>query len=149
MLLYPSFLKSLGTSICRGFRRIGAPVWMSFLAIFFIHGSFSYWTLPSWIPDPTFPIYTNKIHKVCGYCVANFHACEPPIKRMLSKAAPKRGEHPCVALLHDAVQYLPHRLCAIIVTDWHPQHGLKPSISISAAFPSCAVELPDCCSWSN
>lgn len=47
----------------RGFRKIGAPVWMSFLAIFFIHGSFSYWTLPGWIPDPTFPIYTARIHK--------------------------------------------------------------------------------------
>lgn len=47
----------------RGFMRIGAPFWMSFLAMFFVHGSFSYWTLPGWIPDPSFPIYTNKIHK--------------------------------------------------------------------------------------
>lgn len=47
----------------RGFRRIGAPVWMSFLSIFVIHGTFSYWTLPSWIPDPSFPIYTDKIHR--------------------------------------------------------------------------------------
>lgn len=54
----------LGHPVCRGFRKIGAPVWMSFLAIFFIHGSFSYWTLPGWIPDPTFPIYTARIHKV-------------------------------------------------------------------------------------
>ena len=49
---------------CRGFRRLGAPFWMSFLAMFFVHGSFSYATLPTWIPDPTFPIYTNTIHKV-------------------------------------------------------------------------------------
>lgn len=37
---------------------------MSFLAMFFVHGSFSYFTLPSWIPELSFPIYTNKIHKV-------------------------------------------------------------------------------------
>lgn len=46
----------------RGFRKIGAPVWMSFLAIFVVHGSFSYVTLPTWIPDLTFPIYTQNIH---------------------------------------------------------------------------------------
>lgn len=50
---------------CRGFRRIGAPFWMSFLAMFFVHGSFSYWTCPTWIPDPNFGIYTDKIHRVC------------------------------------------------------------------------------------
>ena len=55
---------SKGCVGCRGFRRIGAPVWMSFLSIFVIHGTFSYWTLPSWIPDPSFPIYTDKIHRV-------------------------------------------------------------------------------------
>lgn len=47
----------------RGFRRLGAPVWMSFLAIFFIHGSFSYFTCASWIPDPYFGIYTDRIHR--------------------------------------------------------------------------------------
>ncbi|DBA86838.1 hypothetical protein WJX79_007684 [Trebouxia sp. C0005] len=47
----------------RGFRRIGAPVWMSFLAMFFVNGTFSYWTCPTWIPDPSFGIYTDKIHR--------------------------------------------------------------------------------------
>ena len=59
--------------VCRGFMRIGAPFWMSFLAMFFVHGSFSYWTLPGWIPDPSFPIYTNKIHKV--HCVLLSAVC--------------------------------------------------------------------------
>ena len=49
---------------CRGFLRIGAPFWMSFLAMFFIHGSFSYVTLSGWIPDLSFPIYTDKINTV-------------------------------------------------------------------------------------
>lgn len=54
---------------CRGFRRIGAPFWMSFLAMFFVHGSFSYWTCPTWIPDPNFGIYTDKIHRVCIHAI--------------------------------------------------------------------------------
>lgn len=55
---------------CRGFRRIGAPFWMSFLAVFVVHGTFSYWTCPTWIPDPSFGIYTDKIHRVCIHVVS-------------------------------------------------------------------------------
>lgn len=47
----------------RGFRKIGAPVWMSFLAIFFIHGSFSYPSCNTWLPDPFFRIFTKHVHR--------------------------------------------------------------------------------------
>jgi peroxygenase len=47
----------------RGFREIGFGFILSFIAIFFIHGSFSYATAPSWIPDPFFRIWTKRMHK--------------------------------------------------------------------------------------
>jgi hypothetical protein len=47
----------------RGFRRIGFGYLLSLLAVFLIHGNFSYPTLPSFIPDPLFRIYISEIHK--------------------------------------------------------------------------------------
>jgi peroxygenase len=47
----------------RGFHEIGFPAYMSFIAIFVIHGTFSYPTLPTWIPDPRFPIHTKNMHR--------------------------------------------------------------------------------------
>ncbi|KAK9827453.1 hypothetical protein WJX74_003320 [Apatococcus lobatus] len=46
-----------------GFRKLGYNVVVSFLAIFFIHGSFSYASQGTWLPDPFFSINTNNIHK--------------------------------------------------------------------------------------
>ena len=38
-------------------------VLISFLAIFVIHGTFSYYTQPGWLPDLFFSINTKFIHK--------------------------------------------------------------------------------------
>lgn len=46
-----------------GFRRLGFGYLISTLAVPFIHGSFSYPTLKTWIPDPRFPIYLDRIHR--------------------------------------------------------------------------------------
>ncbi|KAG2492156.1 hypothetical protein HYH03_009647 [Edaphochlamys debaryana] len=46
-----------------GFRRLGFNLLISSLAVPFIHLSFSYPTLKSWIPDPRLPIYLNQIHR--------------------------------------------------------------------------------------
>lgn len=46
-----------------GFRRLGFNLLISTLAVPFVHGSFSYPTLKSWIPDPRFPIYLDQIHR--------------------------------------------------------------------------------------
>lgn len=46
-----------------GFRRLGFNLLISLAAVPFIHGSFSYPTLKSWIPDPRFPIYLDQIHR--------------------------------------------------------------------------------------
>lgn len=46
-----------------GFRRIGFGYLISFFAVPFLHGSFSYPSSPSWIPDPRLPIFTNRIHR--------------------------------------------------------------------------------------
>ena len=46
-----------------GFHRIGFHPILSFIAIFVIHLTFSYWSLDSWIPDPRLPIYTKNIHR--------------------------------------------------------------------------------------
>ena len=46
-----------------GFHRIGFNPILSFIAIFVIHLTFSYWSLDGWIPDPRFPIYTKNIHR--------------------------------------------------------------------------------------
>ncbi|KIZ07200.1 hypothetical protein MNEG_0751 [Monoraphidium neglectum] len=46
-----------------GFRRIGFNRIISFLAVPFIHGSFSYPTGLSWIPDPFFRIHIKNMHK--------------------------------------------------------------------------------------
>lgn len=46
-----------------GFHRLGFGIILSMIAVFIIHGNFSYPTLPSWIPDPFFRIHLDKIHK--------------------------------------------------------------------------------------
>lgn len=46
-----------------GFRRMGYNPLVSFVGPLLIHGSMSYATLPNWIPDLRFPIYTDRIHK--------------------------------------------------------------------------------------
>lgn len=46
-----------------GFRRLGFNVIISFLAIFVIHGTFSFPTWPSWWPELLFPIYTQRMHR--------------------------------------------------------------------------------------
>ncbi|EFJ40618.1 hypothetical protein VOLCADRAFT_69295 [Volvox carteri f. nagariensis] len=46
-----------------GFRRLGFNMLISALAVPFIHFSFSYPTLKSWIPDPRLPIYLDRIHR--------------------------------------------------------------------------------------
>jgi hypothetical protein len=48
---------------CAGFRRLGFNLVISALAVPFIHGSFSYPTSHSWIPDPRLPIYLDRIHR--------------------------------------------------------------------------------------
>lgn len=47
----------------RGFYRLGYGVFLSILSVLIIHPNFSYPTLPSWLPDPFFRIYTERIHK--------------------------------------------------------------------------------------
>ncbi|KAK9809514.1 hypothetical protein WJX73_007320 [Symbiochloris irregularis] len=47
----------------RGFCNIGFPRIMSFIAIFVIHGTFSYWSQDSWMPDPFFSLLTKNIHR--------------------------------------------------------------------------------------
>ncbi|KAE8442095.1 hypothetical protein EG329_003853 [Mollisiaceae sp. DMI_Dod_QoI] len=46
-----------------GFYRLGYNFFLSMLAVFIIHSGFSYPTLPGWIPDPFFRIYSARIHK--------------------------------------------------------------------------------------
>ncbi|GLC42503.1 hypothetical protein PLESTB_001105000 [Pleodorina starrii] len=46
-----------------GFRRLGFNLVLSAVAVPFIHFSFSYPTLKSWIPDPRMPIYLDRIHR--------------------------------------------------------------------------------------
>lgn len=47
----------------RGFRDLGFNVFASFLFMVLVHGSMSYVTLPTWLPSPFFPIYTENIHR--------------------------------------------------------------------------------------
>lgn len=47
----------------RGFHSLGFNVVLSTIAIFVIHGTFSYWTLESWIPDLRFPIIIKNIDR--------------------------------------------------------------------------------------
>lgn len=47
----------------RGFYRLGYGVILSILAVLIIHPGFSYPTLPGYLPDPFFRIYTARIHK--------------------------------------------------------------------------------------
>lgn len=46
-----------------GFRRLGFGRLISLLAVPFIHGSFSYPTSPSILPDPFFRIYMKNMHR--------------------------------------------------------------------------------------
>lgn len=46
-----------------GFRRIGFNPLISALAVPFIHGSFSYATSSSWIPDLRFPLHIKNMHR--------------------------------------------------------------------------------------
>ncbi|PNH06475.1 putative peroxygenase 3 [Tetrabaena socialis] len=52
-----------GAVAVAGFRRLGFNLLISALAVPFIHLSFSYPTLKSWIPDPRLPIYLDRIHR--------------------------------------------------------------------------------------
>jgi len=46
-----------------GFYRLGYGLILSVIAVFIIHVNFSYPTLPGWLPDPFFRVYTARIHK--------------------------------------------------------------------------------------
>ncbi|EXA29512.1 hypothetical protein FOVG_19020 [Fusarium oxysporum f. sp. pisi HDV247] len=46
-----------------GFHRLGFGIFLSLVAVFIIHANFSYPTLPAYLPDPFFRLYTNNIHK--------------------------------------------------------------------------------------
>lgn len=46
-----------------GFHNIGFNFVLSFIAVLVVHGSFSYFTSPSWIPDLRFPIYIENAHR--------------------------------------------------------------------------------------
>ncbi|KAK9839239.1 hypothetical protein WJX81_003602 [Elliptochloris bilobata] len=46
----------------RGFHAIGFNPLLSFIAIFVIHGTFSYATQDSWLPDPLFSLLIKNIH---------------------------------------------------------------------------------------
>jgi peroxygenase len=48
----------------RGFHKIGFNWFLSFIAIFVIHGTFSWWSSDSWIPSPRFPIYIKNSFKL-------------------------------------------------------------------------------------
>jgi hypothetical protein len=41
-------------------RRLGFNVLVSGLAVPVIHGTFAYWSGPSWIPDPRFIIHVSR-----------------------------------------------------------------------------------------
>jgi peroxygenase len=51
------------TDTFRGFKDLGFPWIICFLAVPIIHGTFSYWTLDSWIPHLGFPIRLKRAHK--------------------------------------------------------------------------------------
>lgn len=46
-----------------GFRRLGYSIFLSVLSMFIIHVNFSYPTLPGFLPDPFFRIYSERVHK--------------------------------------------------------------------------------------
>ena len=46
-----------------GFRRIGFGRLISFLAVPVIHGTFSYPSQNTWLPDPLFSINTDNMHR--------------------------------------------------------------------------------------
>jgi peroxygenase len=47
----------------RGFKRLGLNALVSAVGAAIINGAFSYWTSPSWIPDPFFRVYLSGIHR--------------------------------------------------------------------------------------
>lgn len=71
MSLAAPFLQSLHVSAgliypidtFRGFRKIGFNPFLSFFAIFVIHGTFSYPSQPTWVPDPLFSLNTANMHR--------------------------------------------------------------------------------------
>lgn len=47
----------------KGFHKIGFNPFLSFFAIFVIHGTFSYPSQPTWVPDPLFSLNTANMHR--------------------------------------------------------------------------------------
>jgi hypothetical protein len=47
----------------RGFRSLGFNPLISAAAVPLIHGTFSYWSGDSWLPDPFFRIFLKNAHK--------------------------------------------------------------------------------------
>ncbi|KAJ9138345.1 Caleosin domain-containing protein [Pleurostoma richardsiae] len=46
-----------------GFHRLGFGIALSLVAVLIIHANFSYPTVPGYVPDPFFRLYTANIHK--------------------------------------------------------------------------------------
>jgi peroxygenase len=46
-----------------GFRKVGFHPILSFIAIFVIHGTFSFASQDGWLPDLRMPIYVKNIHR--------------------------------------------------------------------------------------
>jgi len=47
----------------KGFRKLGFNLLLSSIAPIVIHATFSYPTLHSWLPNPLFPIYLDRMHR--------------------------------------------------------------------------------------
>lgn len=47
----------------RGFHRLSFGIILSLVAVFIIHGNFSYPTVSGWLPDPFFRVYLANVHK--------------------------------------------------------------------------------------
>lgn len=47
----------------KGFRKLGFNQLISFVAMPVIHGTFSYWSGESWLPDPQFRVFFKNVHR--------------------------------------------------------------------------------------
>ena len=122
-----------------GFHRIGFNPILSFIAIFVIHLTFSYWSLDGWIPDPRFPIYTKNIHRTRHGSDSHIYDSEGrfiPVRPLTCLSCPS----------HTAFSCRPTPVLSQEDPDWLPEHSVlncKTSSSASLSWTGCwSSKLP-------
>ena len=114
----------------RGFHKIGFNPFLSFFAIFVIHGTFSWPSQGSWLPDPLFSLNTANVHRTKHGSDTESYDTEG---RFNPVSIPMSGYHACICATE------------ILTSMQHSQHPTSSwqarPLAINIAFPSWCTPM--------